>query len=148
MERGRPRARLTPNSAELRYSMAPCTAALRVNRYLVSWNYNIQGRREDSPAGQGSLCSPVDAVPEHQDGRVLPGDDGEGVSNGTACRLSSQRVSLIQRLGETVSRAVGSVPVPDRQIYIVSGVANITYLIPAIGVEISSLRSILSLVSI
>ena len=73
----------------------------------------LHGAVHRGPAGQGGLGSPVDAVPQHQDGRVLPGDDGEGVSNGTAGRLSSQRVSLIQRLGETVGRAVGSVPVPD-----------------------------------
>ena len=104
MERERPRARLTPNSAELRYSMAPYTAALGDQQIFsqLELQFTIQGSREDSPAGQGSLHSPVDAVSKYQDGRVLPGDDGEGVSNGTAGRFSSQRVSLIQRLGETV----------------------------------------------
>ena len=95
----RARARLTPKRAELRYSMAPYTAALRDNNRSVRGKDNI-GR--DSPAGQGCLGSPVDAVPQHQDGRVLPGDDGEGVSDGTASRLASQRMSLVQRLGETV----------------------------------------------
>ena len=74
----------------------------------------LHGSVHRGPAGQGGLGSPVDAVTQHEDCGVLAGDDSEGVSNGTAGRLPRQRVSLVQRLGQTVGGAVGSVPVPTQ----------------------------------
>ena len=74
----------------------------------------LHGSVHRGPAGQGGLGSPVDAVTQHEDGGVLTGDDSEGVSNGTPGRLPRQRVSLVQRLGQTVGGAVGSVPVPTQ----------------------------------
>ena len=109
----------------------------------------LHGSVHRGPAGQGGLGSPVDAVTQHEDGGVLTGDDSEGVSNGTPGRLPRQRVSLVQRLGQTVGGAVGSVPVPTEDgWYDELSLPLFSYLMPAIGVEISSLRSILSLFSI
>ena len=57
----------------------------------------LHGSVHRGPAGQGCLGSPVDSVSKDKDGRVLPSDDSEGVSNRTPSWLSRERVYLVQR---------------------------------------------------